>query len=131
MSIAAIFRGDRFRLVSGKSSINPGNSSRKGRHKKKIRGLDLFRSEKPGKTQFPDVQKRLKVHVSGRKTAPNGAKERVCCCSGSGPDGGGRRDIPGVVPAWVEVNSTSTDFRAPDRAATIVPAVPGPTGEPR
>jgi hypothetical protein len=58
----------------------PWEFQQKEPDKKKIAGSGLFRREKPGKTQFPDVQKRLKVRVSGRKTVANGAKD----CVGSG-----------------------------------------------
>jgi hypothetical protein len=111
MDIAAIFRGDRCRLVSGQSSRNPGNSSTIAWDKKKNRGSDPFlgrnarenagsRHSKPAKDAPISGQNDGKWESGSRVPLPR---------SGSGWGMGGG-DSGGAVPGWAEVNSTSTNF---------------------
>jgi hypothetical protein len=60
MAIAAIFGGDRCRVVSRRIVQNPRNSSKKGRDKKKIAGSGPSGAKSLGKRGFPAVEMRRK-----------------------------------------------------------------------
>ena len=69
MDIAANFRGDHCRVVWRRSSEIPGNSSKNAWEKKlENRGSDLFRAEKPCKTQVRGGQNRPKAQQTAVKT---------------------------------------------------------------
>jgi hypothetical protein len=46
------------------------------------------------------------MHPFGIKTMANGSQDRVRRCRGRGPGRGEPRGFRGVLPGWVEVNST-------------------------
>jgi hypothetical protein len=69
MDIAAIFRGDRCRVVFRKSSESPRNSSETARDKKKFADRTPSGAKMTGKTRFLVVNVRRKRRHSAPKRA--------------------------------------------------------------
>jgi hypothetical protein len=91
MDITAILGSDRCRVVSGKSSKIPGNSSTSTWTRKKFAGRSPSGGEKPGKTPVLGGRKRSKTHQSGVKTGNNGREDRAWLRGGRGSEASARR----------------------------------------